>query len=138
MARQRIEASEQDGSALMSASDAFACKVLRVQKTESTSAAQESAQAIFSYSMALSGLRCIISYVIMPFVLPALGLGAAATLGPAIGIPVGILAIAFDIKGMRRFFSVQYKYRWQMAWIYLSIISLISYLVLADIYSLIK
>ncbi len=120
----------------LSTRDAFACKVLRIRQPRTSKVDEENAQALFSYSMVLSGLRCILSYVIVPFVFPAIGLGATATLGPAIGIPVGILAIAFDIKGMRRFFTVQYKYRWQMAWIYLSVIALVTYLVLKDLFSL--
>ena len=137
MASEQSEIPNESDLIQLNARDAFACKVLRVRRSESSPSAQESAQALFSYSMVLSGLRCILSYVIVPFVFPFLGLGATATLGPAIGIPVGLLAIGFDIKGMRRFFSVQYKYRWQMALIYLSVITLVTYLVIQDIILLI-
>ncbi len=85
--------------------------------------------------MVLSGLRCLLSYVIFPFVLPALGLASA--IGPAIGIPVGLLALVFDALGIRRFFAADHRWRWQMAAIYLTVMVLVAYLVVHDAISLV-
>lgn len=99
---------------------------------------QEDAQRLFSVAMVISGLRCILSYVIFPFVLPALGLGATAGVGPAIGIPVGVVALFFDLRGIRRFWVANYRYKWHMTVVYLLVIGLVSYLVLADIVQLVS
>jgi hypothetical protein len=69
--------------------------------------------------------------VIFPFVLPAIG--AAAAVGPAIGIPVGLLALVFDAMGIRRFWLADHRYRWQMSAIYLAVMCLVSYLVVVDL-----
>lgn len=86
--------------------------------------------------MLLSGLRCTLSYVILPFVIPALGLGAMAKVGPEIGIPIGVVALFFDVKGIRRFWVAGHKWRWQMTFIYLAVIGLVTYLVIGDLFQL--
>jgi hypothetical protein len=110
--------------------DAFMRHLLRVPD-EHSRAAGRSAERLFSLSMVLSGLRCLLSYVIFPFVLPAIG--AAAAVGPAIGIPVGLLALVFDAMGIRRFWLADHRYRWQMSAIYLAVMCLVSYLVVVDL-----
>ncbi len=124
--------------------DAAVRRLLRIPDIDQTTtqdkadiaAKEESAQRLFSFAMVISGLRCTLSYVILPFVLPALGLGATAGLGPSIGIPVGLIAIFFDVKGIRRFWVADYRYRWQMTIIYLAVIILVSILVIGDIVQL--
>ena len=85
--------------------------------------------------MVLSGLRCMLSYVVFPFLLPALGL--AAFVGPVVGIPVGLLALVFDALGIRRFFAADHPWRWQMTAIYLAVMALVTYLVVHDTMSLV-
>lgn len=129
-----------------SGADAAVRRLLRIPNADETitedkadvAAKEESAQRLFSFAMVISGLRCTLSYVILPFVLPALGLGATAGLGPSIGIPVGLIAIFFDVKGIRRFWVADYRYRWQMTIIYLAVITLVTILVIGDIIQLIN
>ena len=47
----------------------------------------------FSRSMLVSGVRCMLTYVVFPWLLPALGW--ASGVGPWIGLPIGLLAIGF-------------------------------------------
>jgi hypothetical protein len=116
--------------------DAFARKLLRVPEDRPTVRREEAAERLFSVAMVISGLRCTLSYVIVPFLLPALGLGALAGLGPEIGIPIGVAALFFDVKGIRRFWVANHKWRWQMSAIYVAVIALVLYLVIADIVQL--
>ncbi|NNN16607.1 MAG: hypothetical protein HKL82_12240 [Acidimicrobiaceae bacterium] len=111
-------------------------RVLRISKVDDSAPKQAEAQRLFSFAMVISGLRCILSYLILPILLPALGLGATASLGAAIGIPVGVVALFFDVKGIRRFWVANYRYKVQMTVIYLMVIGLVSYLVIRDIVSL--
>ena len=108
-------------------------RFLRINAVDKSGDQQESAQRLFSISMVISGFRCILSYVILPFVLPLLGVGATAGVGPAIGIPVGVVALAFDARGIRRFWAIGYRYKWQMTTIYLMVMALVTYLVVVDI-----
>lgn len=116
--------------------DAVARKILRIPDVRPTVRREEAAERLFSLAMVISGLRCTLSYVIVPFILPALGIGALAGFGPEIGIPIGVAALFFDVKGIRRFWVANHKWRWQMSFIYLAVIGLVLYLVIADIVAL--
>ncbi|MEX6429238.1 MAG: hypothetical protein ACYCWN_01050 [Ferrimicrobium sp.] len=116
--------------------DALARKILRVPQVQPTARREEAAERLFSLAMVISGLRCTLSYVIVPFILPALGIGALAGLSPEVGIPIGVAALFFDVKGIRRFWLANHKWRWQMSFIYLAVIGLVLYLVIADIIQL--
>ncbi|HTT85720.1 MAG TPA: hypothetical protein VMF60_00005, partial [Acidimicrobiales bacterium] len=50
---------------------------------------------MFSLSITVSALRCLLSYVVFPVLSPALGF--AAGVGPAVGIPIAVLALVFDV-----------------------------------------
>ncbi|SHE89865.1 hypothetical protein SAMN02745225_01942 [Ferrithrix thermotolerans DSM 19514] len=126
------------GKVAPSAADVAVCKLLRVSKVQATASSEEKAQRLFSVAMVISGLRCILSYVILPFVLPALGLGVTAGVGPLIGIPVGLVALAFDVRGVRRFWIAGHKWRWQMTAIYTSVMALVTYLVIGDFIQLLR
>jgi hypothetical protein len=89
---------------------------------------------IFSASMFLSGLRCLLSYVILPVVLPAIGL--ARGVGPAIGIPISILALTFDWLGIRRFWLADHHQRWAFSALYAVVGSMVFALLVIDIVSL--
>ena len=123
----------QDNHSKQSSVDGAVNKFLRIDAIENSAGKQEAAQKLFSISMVISGFRCILSYVILPFVLPLLGVGATAGVGPAIGIPVGVIALAFDARGIRRFWAINYRYKWQMTTIYVMVMGLVSYLVVVDI-----
>jgi len=97
---------------------------------------EEAAHRLFSASILLSATRCLLSYVIFPFVIPALGIATAV--GPAIGIPVGIVALVFDVRGLRRFFLVEHKWRWWIAVIYAAVMILVASLVIIDTVHLIR
>jgi hypothetical protein len=86
---------------------------------------------IFSASMALSGTRCLLSYIVLPLLTP--WLGALPFVGPAIGIPVGVLALVFDVRAMRRFFQSDHRWRWVAAIVYLAVMAMVATLVVRDI-----
>src|ERR1700688_1778071 len=86
---------------------------------------------IFSASIFLSALRCLLSYIVMPVVLPAIGL--ARGVGPAIGIPIGILALTFDYLGIRRFWLADHRQRWAFSAIYAVVGTMVLVLLIVDI-----
>lgn len=84
---------------------------------------------IFSTSMALSGMRCMFTYVFMPILTPALG----AVVGPVIGIPLAVVALVFDVRGIRTFWRVDHPQRWLMTVLYLVVMGWLAYLLIRDI-----
>ncbi len=113
-----------------SAADVFMCKLLCIP-TDHPMVSEDQAHKMFSLSIALSGVRCLLSYVILPVLLPLLGL--ATGVGPVIGIPVGVLALIFDVKGIRRFWLSDHQWRWQMSVIYLLVIVMVVGLISVDV-----
>lgn len=69
-----------------------------------------SAEQAFGFSIVFSGVRCIIQYVILPFVLPVLGI--AGELATHITLLINILAIGALVFSLRRFWRINYQYRW--------------------------
>ena len=96
-----------------------------------TTAAPERA---FNVSLIISGIRCSLTYVALPFIAPLIGL--APGVGPAIGIPVGLVAIAANVFSIRRFHYVQHRWRWPVTFVHLAVIGLLVALVVVDLASL--
>lgn len=94
-------------------------------------ASESDAQRIFSTSILLSALRCLISYIALPVLTPLVG--AIAGVAPVIGIPIAVTALTFDVLGMRRFFLARHRLRWPVTFIYLAVMGMVSYLLAGDI-----
>lgn len=95
---------------------------------------ESSAHRIFNVSIGLSALRCLLSYVVFPIVTPLVG--AATSVGPAIGLPIAVLALFFDVIGIRRFWLSNHRWRWVMTVIYVLVMGLVTSLLVGDIIKL--
>jgi hypothetical protein len=113
-----------------SAADVSMRRLLRVPEG-GPRASEDDAHRLFSASIVLSGLRCLLGYVLFPIVLPAIG--AAASVGPAIGLPVGLVALVFDVRGIRRFWLADHRWRWPITGLYAAVMTLVTVLVVGDV-----
>ena len=106
--------------------------VTDVHATPSTEAAVSTtvAEHAFSRSILVSAVRCTFTYLLIPFGFPLIGLGAGV--GPWIGLPVGVLAIAANIVSIRRFHRADHRWKWPMTAINAGIIVLLTVLVVLD------
>jgi hypothetical protein len=59
----------------------------------------DSATRTFNRSMVISGTRCLLTYVVFPWILPLLGVTSGV--GPAIGVPIGVVALGCDVFTIR-------------------------------------
>jgi hypothetical protein len=114
-----------------STADVVVRRLLRVPDVRPTRRANEAAQRLFSTSILLSATRCLLGYVIFPIAAPALG--AAAGFTPIIGIPLGLVALVFDVRGIRRFFVADHRWRWPITGLYLAVMVLVVILLVRDI-----
>ncbi|MFP3901808.1 MAG: hypothetical protein ACLFXM_13215 [Acidimicrobiia bacterium] len=110
------------------AADVAVRRVLRIP--DGPAATEGAAQRAFSTSIAVSAVRCLLTYIVLPFVAPALGL--AAGVGPALGIPIGLVAIAANVMTIRRFWAADHRWRWGYSAISLSVIALLVVLLVHD------
>jgi hypothetical protein len=115
------------------AADAAVRRLLRIP--DGPPAPEDAAQRAFSTSILVSAIRCLLTYIVLPFVAPALGL--AAGVGPALGIPIGVVAIGFNILTIRRFWAADHRWRWAYTAIALTVIALLLVLMVEDILDLV-
>ena len=113
-----------------STADLVVRRVLRIRERPA-GVTSTSAYGTFQRSMLISAVRCTLTYVVFPFVAPAVGF--AAGVGPVVGILIGTFAIVCDVFTIRRFFAVDHRWRWPVSAIAFSVICLLAVLLVQDV-----
>lgn len=91
-----------------STADEFMRRLLRLSDAPKMSAAD--ARSSFQKSLVWTAARCLLMYIVFPFVLPPLGI--ALGVGPVIGITIGLLAMVSIVYSIRRFWRADHSKRW--------------------------
>ena len=91
----------------------------------------ERAERTFSISLLVSAVRCTLTYVLIPWVFPLLGI--AGGVGPVLGIVIGTAAIVANIVSIRRFHRADHRWKWPMTVVNSGIIVLLVILVVVDL-----
>jgi hypothetical protein len=115
------------------AADVAVRRLLRIP--DGPPAPEDAAQRAFSTSILVSATRCLLTYIVLPFLAPVLGL--AAGVGPALGIPIGVVAIGSNVLTIRRFWAADHRWRWVYTAIALTVIALLLVLMVDDIFDLV-
>ena len=97
----------------------------------SATASRQAAERRFSQSMIVSGTRCLLAYVVFPYVIPLVGL--ADVVGPAVGVAIGAVAIVFNGASVRRFRRGNHRLRRPLIVANLAVMGLMFYLVAGDV-----
>jgi hypothetical protein len=85
----------------------------------------------FSISMLVSAVRCTLTYVILPFVTPLIGI--APGVGPVLGMTIGTGAIAANVFSLRRFWRTGHRWRRQITVLHVAVIVLLLVLIGMDV-----
>lgn len=105
-------------------------RVLRIDDRTAAGSRRDVHNA-FSASLLVSATRCLLTYVILPFVAPAVGL--AAGVGPWIGLPLGAVAVASNVLSIRRFWLADHRWRWAYTAVGASVMVLVLILMAEDV-----
>lgn len=105
--------------------------VLAPRPVADTAVTEEQANRTFSTSVLVSAVRCTLAYVVFPWLLPAFG--AARDVGPAIGLVIGPIAIAFNVASIRRFHASGHRWKWHITALNVAVIALLSVLFVLDL-----
>jgi hypothetical protein len=116
-------------------SERFMRRLLRLPAGSPAGTAAE-ARSAFQTSIAVASVRCLLMYVVFPFVLPALGV--ASGVGPIIGIPIGVVAIVAITYSMRRFWRADHSKRWHYTVLGAAVIVFMTGLIVRDVISLLS
>jgi hypothetical protein len=113
-----------------SAADVLMRRVLRLP-LDAPAGTAAGARKAFQTSIFVATVRCILMYLVFPFVLPALGI--ASGVGPAIGLAVNTAAIVCIVLSMRRFFRADHPKRWWYAALGGAVLVLLGVLAAVDV-----
>lgn len=113
--------------------DRLVRRVLRLPATAPKGTAAD-AQKAFQTSLLVATVRCLLMYIVFPFVLPAIGV--ASGVGPIIGIPISVAAITAITMSIRRFWRADHSKRWHYTVLGTTVICFLVYLVVHDVVDL--
>jgi ABC-type iron transport system FetAB permease component len=112
----------------VSSLDRFMRRLLILPEGKTATAAE--ARTAFQKSLLVSTARCLLMYIIFPFVLPAVGI--ARGVGPWVGLVIGVLAIISIVFSIRRFWRADHSKRWHYTIFGSAIIGFLIYLAVKD------
>ncbi len=70
-------------------------------------------ESVFGKSIVISGLRCTLTYLVLPLLFPIFKLSGKSL--PVVGLVLGVVSMVAITISMRRFFAADHKYRWGYA-----------------------
>lgn len=88
-------------------------------------------QRVFTMAMVVSGIRCLIAYILLPFIAPIIGL--ADGVGPWLGLVIGVVAIVANVFSFRRFARSKHRLRKPVMAINVAVIAFLLVLVGIDL-----
>lgn len=94
----------------------------------------DAAQRGFSRSILISAVRCTLTYVVLPFFAPLIGL--APGVGPLIGLVVGLIALAANGFSIRRFWRADHPWKKPITVLHVGVIILLVVLLVLDLQQL--
>ncbi len=108
-------------------------KLLRLP-VDAPKATEVSARQLVERSLVISMVRCLLTYIVLPFLAPILGV--AAGVAPVVGLLVGAVAIVANVASVRRFWRADHRYRWHYTALAAVIVVALVWLVIADLVEL--
>jgi len=96
---------------------------------------EETAQRVFTTSLLISATRCLLTYVLFPFVAPVIGI--ASGVGSTIGIVTSTIGIAANVWSIVRFHRADHRWKWPITAINVGVIGLLLVLMAIDLADLV-
>lgn len=93
-----------------SRADRFMRRLLRIQGDPVPGAVFDAQNKLRS-SIIISGIRCVITYLLIPILTPVISLSGRVT--APVGILLSVVAIGFGINSLRRFWLADHRLRWR-------------------------
>ena len=113
--------------------DRFMRRLLGVRTVTTGSSA--GAHRAFRVSVVFSGIRCLITYLVIPIAVPLLSF--AGVLAAPIGIVLCIIAVVNGIHSVRRFWISEHRMKWLYTWFMAFVFLVLGVALYADISRLI-
>lgn len=112
--------------------DAIIARVLFISpQPANANASVKTAERAFGYSLLLSAVRCIIKYVLLPFVLPLIGIAGGLAIG--ITLVINVIAIISLIASVRTLWRINYSRKWSYLAVAVAAMVFIGFFILFDL-----
>ncbi len=122
-------------NAQVSRADGLMAQLLLVKPTPvyagGVAGAERGAENALTLSLLFSGARCILQYALLPFLLPAVGIAADATV--PILLVINVAAMVSIYFSLRRFWTILYAHRWRYLAVALTALALLMAFTIYDI-----
>jgi len=115
-----------------SPADRFMRRILRLPE-DGPRASAAAARSAFRTSIMVATVRCLLMYIVLPFVLPVIGIATDAA--AAIVLPINIVAIVCIVMSIRRFWRADHSKRWSYTTLGTTVIAV---LVFSTIYEIVQ
>lgn len=77
--------------------------------TTTTPAAPDRAERTLGFGLVFAGIRCVLQYAVLPFLLPLIGLSSAVAV--PISLALNAIAIVSILYSIRRLWQIHYRHR---------------------------
>ena len=118
-----------------SRADLFMRRILRLPVDAPRGTAAD-AQKAFQTSIAVATVRCLLMYIVFPFVLPAIGM--AAGVGPWVGLVISVVAVVAIVMSIRRFWRADHSKRWHYTVLGTVVIGFLLFLAVHDLAEILR
>jgi hypothetical protein len=96
----------------------------------------EGAQRAVTFGLLLSAVRCTVQYLLLPFVLP--WIGVTATIPPWVTLALGTLALAALARNVRSLWRLHHPRRWSYLLLALMVIGSLLVFTVVDLHTLLR
>lgn len=114
-----------------SAPDRFMRWLLRVEGAKKTPFINRDAHRNFRVALIISGVRCLITYLLIPILVPILGV--AGVLAAPVGIALCAVAVVNGVVSVRRFWISDHRGKWMYTWFMVVVFAILAVALVADI-----
>lgn len=94
--------------------DRFMRRLLGITEVQRSARVEREAHRGFQVSLVVSGIRCLITYLLIPILTPIISF--AGVLSAPIGIALCAVAAVSGVMSLRRFWSSDHPARWMYTW----------------------
>lgn len=113
----------------LTAADRFMRRLLRI--TDVDRKASDGAHTAFRTSVLVSAVRCLITYLAIPVLVPLVSF--AGVVAAPIGIALCIVAVVNGVVSVRRFWTSHHRARWMYTWFMVVVFAVLAVALYADI-----
>ena len=125
------EAETETGAEHRSAPDRFMRRLLRVTEVTRTPFLDRDAHRNFRVALIVSGVRCLITYLAIPILVPIVGF--AGVLAAPLGIALCLVAGVNGVVSVRRFWASDHRGKWMYTWFIAFVFVVLLMAMVADI-----